>query len=291
MKLSTVNLRELSDIAKIAATEAGAHITANLHQPVSVHYKEGMNSKASSVVTQIDLECQNIILATLEHSIVKYDLGLLTEESVDNKSRFDKDYFWCIDPLDGTLAYSEKRPGYAVSIALVSKAGEPVIGVVYEPVADELSASIKGQGFDIARIRKHHNDNDLKCFLDYSFKNHSKYDLLASEITQASKKLNLSGVKFNYGLGAVMNAYSVLTKENALYLKLPKETPGGGSIWDFAATSCLFIEANLPVSDCFGNDLALNNSATTFMHKCGVLFTSNQILSNHITSFCKELYM
>ena len=53
----------------------------------------------------------------------KYDFGILTEETPDNGSRLVKDYFWCVDPLDGTLPFTEGTPGYSVSIALVSKSG------------------------------------------------------------------------------------------------------------------------------------------------------------------------
>ena len=48
--------------------------------------------------------------------------------------------------LDGTLAYIESRPGYAVSIGLVARDGTPLIGVVYDPVSDVLYSALQGQG-------------------------------------------------------------------------------------------------------------------------------------------------
>ena len=54
-----------------------------------------------------------------------YDLALLTEESEDDRSCFEKDYFWCIDPLDGTLPFTRNEAGYSVSIGLVAEMVRP----------------------------------------------------------------------------------------------------------------------------------------------------------------------
>ena len=51
---------------------------------------------------------------------------VLTEETEDDGGRLRADYFWCVDPLDGTLPFIEGRPGSAVSIALIARDGTPV---------------------------------------------------------------------------------------------------------------------------------------------------------------------
>ena len=48
----------------------------------------------------------------------EFEVGFLSEETEDNGSRFEEDYFWCIDPMDGTLAFINGHPGFSVSIAL-----------------------------------------------------------------------------------------------------------------------------------------------------------------------------
>lgn len=70
----------------------------------------------------------------------------MTEESPDNRERLKKDFFWCIDPLDGTLPFIESTSGYAVSIALVAHDGTPYIGVIYDPVEQVLYHAVKGCG-------------------------------------------------------------------------------------------------------------------------------------------------
>ena len=146
MILTNTDLVILCETAIKAAKQAGSLINEYVDKNVSVQNKEGGDSLASKVLTEVDIKAQDLILNVLSQSIQDYDLALLTEESTDDKSRFEKDYFWCIDPMDGTLAFTEKNPGYAVSIALVSKTGEPQIGVIFDPVTQTLYHAIKGQG-------------------------------------------------------------------------------------------------------------------------------------------------
>ena len=97
-------------------------------------------------MTEVDFKSQQIILELIEPTLEKYDLALLSEEKEDDHSRFQKDYFWAIDPLDGTLPFIENMDGFAVSIALVSKAGIPIIGAVFDPTNSTLYHAIKGCG-------------------------------------------------------------------------------------------------------------------------------------------------
>ena len=58
------------------------------------------------------------------------------EENTNIHPRLTKDYFWCIDPLDGTLPFIEGGNGYAVSIALVAASGEPILAAVHQPTSN-----------------------------------------------------------------------------------------------------------------------------------------------------------
>ena len=149
MQLDSQQLNTLADVAGEAALQAGALIRTFTAGEVEVFRKEGGDSLASQVVTEVDERSQAVILEHLESTIVSYDLALLTEELTDDGSRFEKDYFWCIDPLDGTLPFTQGKPGYAVAIALVRRDGVPMIGVVYDPVLDRLYRAVSGQGLRI----------------------------------------------------------------------------------------------------------------------------------------------
>ena len=146
MKLAVSNLDTLSSTARDAAVAAGEMIVSRIGSVLEIQKKNSGSSEASQVVTEVDIASQDIILDYLQPTLDQFDLALLTEESPDDGSRFEKDYFWSVDPLDGTLPFVEGIPGYAVSIALVSRAGIPVIGVVYDPVQEALYSAVSGQG-------------------------------------------------------------------------------------------------------------------------------------------------
>ena len=122
MNISASDLKELSALAIEAAVQSGDYIQTMVGKHQAARSKDVGDSLASRVVTEVDVESQRRILGVLGKSIVAYDLGFLTEESADDLSRLQKDYFWCVDPLDGTLPFIEGGPGYAVSIALVIEA-------------------------------------------------------------------------------------------------------------------------------------------------------------------------
>ena len=53
--------------------------------------------------------------------------------------------YWAVDALDGTRSFAEGFPGFCVQLAWIEE-GAPVVGVVYEPVADRLYVAAAGQG-------------------------------------------------------------------------------------------------------------------------------------------------
>ena len=79
MKLTNNNLKELCKIAIMAAKEAGQIINEFVDKNVTVNNKEGADSLASQVVTEVDIKAQEIILKILEDTIQNFDLALLTE--------------------------------------------------------------------------------------------------------------------------------------------------------------------------------------------------------------------
>ncbi len=91
-------------------------------------------------VTEVDRMAEQEII-----SVIKYaypDHGIVAEESGETKGN---NYTWIIDPLDGTTNYLHGYPQYAVSIALKNKR-KTEVGVVYDPLRDELFTAEKGGG-------------------------------------------------------------------------------------------------------------------------------------------------
>ncbi|HCX23337.1 MAG TPA: inositol monophosphatase [Cytophagales bacterium] len=282
MKLTKEQLEELCAIAKTTAKTAGVYIQSRFDQEYETKGKVGGDSFASQVVTEVDFKAQEIILEGLSQSIEKYDLGLLTEESTDDQSRLTKDYFWCIDPMDGTLPFTERRTGYAVSNALIAKEGYPVIGVVYVPDLEDCYTSIQGAGVylnDEVLRPISQMDSILHWYMDQSFQKEPYYEKI---VQQMYDQYGSEQVMIHYEYGGVRNAIGVMTSGNGCYFKFPKERNGCGSIWDYAATRLFFEELGLQVSNARGEELHLNDPDTTFMNRQGILYATDELLAKYV---------
>lgn len=98
-----------------------------------------------SPVTLADQEAEKVIKVALTDIVP--GVPFVGEEAVAGGSRPDlsgQEYFWLVDPVDGTKEFISGSGDYTVNIALI-RAGIPVMGVVYAPAKDELYAAA-GEG-------------------------------------------------------------------------------------------------------------------------------------------------
>jgi len=276
-----MDLIELNKVAIEAALAAGKVIQKSMNEKVPIEKKEGGTSYASQVVTAVDRDCETVILSHLLPISNEFDLALLSEETEDDGGRFEKDYFWCIDPMDGTLSFINKRPGFSVSIALIAKDGTPYIGVVYDPSTDNLYNAIRGKGVfknGSPWVIKHSN-NFLTYVTDQQLKDTPRVVDIRNLLNKKIEQLNLNELKEISGSGSVLNAILVLENGPACMLKYPKKEKGGGCIWDFAATACIFHELGLPATSFDGERLNLNKKDNTFFNKVGIFYGNLNIES------------
>lgn len=300
--LSQHHLEQLLVLAAKAAEQAGRYIAKFDRNTLQINNKGGYNSKASQVVTQVDLACEAIIFEQLQPSCEQFNIAFLGEESVSNYTisqhpRLSKPYFWCVDPLDGTLSFIENVPGYAVSIALLNQAGAPILGVVYDPVQHVTFQALTIQndlGNDAVLLKnskpwsleftssEKSKPQMLSLYFDRSFTHLPIYLRIIESLKQRAVKLGYDGIEVYVQAGAVMNALQVMSTAPACYFKFPKSTSGGGSLWDFAATSAIAKAAGIWVSDIHGKSLQLNAPETLFMNQNGIIYASDQYIANEI---------
>lgn len=291
MHLTDTHLQALCSIAIEAAEKAGTLIYSYHNTSVEVNTKDGGDSRASQVVTEVDLKSQELILDILAPTIASYDLALLTEESEDDKERLEKDYFWCIDPIDGTLPFTEGIPGYAVAISLLSKEGIPQIGVIYDPVYKKLYHAIKGLGAfknNIPWVVSEKVNEVLTFYYNRSFQSLPSFNEVVKALHDLAKSAGLKGVEIQQAGGAVMNAISAIDNSPSCYFAFPKKAKGGGSFWDYAATSCIYHELGLPATDIYGKPFFFNHPESTFMNQTGVLYASNSAIAEQIQFLSKQ---
>jgi len=96
------------------------------------------------LVTESDLASEKLIIDRIKthyprHAILAEESGITTAVSGDS------DWKWIIDPLDGTTNYSHGYPCFCVSIGL-ERAGRIELGVVFDPLRDEIFTAERGQG-------------------------------------------------------------------------------------------------------------------------------------------------
>lgn len=292
MILDKKALSELTKIAIIAAEEAGTLISSFTTKNIEIFHKAtGGASEASQVVTEVDLLSQNTILKHINKTLIPYDLALLTEESEDDGSRFQKDYFWCIDPLDGTLPFIEGKPGYCVSIALVTKEGLPVIGVIYDPVRKTTYQGTKGAGAwnNGTQWKSREPNSYLTFYHDRSFFKDHRFDQTKQKLQQFALSEGYSDFKMINAAGGALQACWVKENSPACYLKLPKKSIGGGSLWDFSASAAILNETETSVTDIYGKPLDLNRKDSTFMNHKGVLYASDSNMAKKLITLSESL--
>lgn len=125
------------EIAKKLALSAGSALRSFNPDNVQI----GPSARSAAMVTIPDLIADDIIVSGLQLAF-PYD-AICSEQMPVSCGRFESDRLWLVDALDGNTNLVEHGDEYAVSIGLVVR-GQAVLGVVYNPVRDELFAGAEG---------------------------------------------------------------------------------------------------------------------------------------------------
>jgi len=171
-----LNQIDIQDIVTIAK-EAGDAIMQVYNQDFEVEYKQD-----SSPLTLADKEANNIIEDGLNKLSVSFPILSEEGKEIPYEERKHWEYFWLVDPLDGTKEFVKKNDEFTVNIALIHK-DTPVLGVVYAPALDvcyqakygrgafkdgqklPLKAEVQRNTYKIVASRSHMSD-ETKKFID-----------------------------------------------------------------------------------------------------------------------------
>ena len=164
--------------------------------------------------------------------------GWLSEETVDDPERLGRGLCWLVDPIDGTRDFIRGRPGWAVSVALVSE-GRPLLGILAAPARDEFWSAEAGHG---------------------AWRN--------GMALVASSRTSLAGSRVPAdALPRPDSDLVIVDKPNSIALRIAMvaadeadllATLRWGFEWDVAAAALIAREAGAAVSDAFGQPLAYN---------------------------------
>jgi myo-inositol-1(or 4)-monophosphatase len=123
------------EVAKEAAQAAGESLRSHFEKPLAVKV-----ATAHDIKLEVDVLAQDLITKILlerfpEHALYGEE-GIVGDQSSDHQ--------WVVDPLDGTVNFFYGIPHFCVSIALRFR-GEVIVGVIYDPMRDELWSAEKGK--------------------------------------------------------------------------------------------------------------------------------------------------
>lgn len=229
-----------------AAKSAGLLLKRNIGRRHTIEFKGVID-----VVTEMDIKAEDMIMKTIKARFPEH--GILTEESFEQKS--GSGYRWIIDPLDGTTNYSHGFPIFCVSIAL-EREGEIILGVVFNPMLNELFTAEKGKGayLNSKKIRVSGISELTKSLLATGF----PYDVRTSQDNNISHFANFA-VRVQAirraGSAALDMCYVACGRFDGFWeLKLKP--------WDTAAAMLIIKEAGGIVTDFKGSAFSLYSGET-----------------------------
>jgi myo-inositol-1(or 4)-monophosphatase len=132
-------MKHYLNAAENAARAAGKLLRANFQR------RQRVNAVAAhDIKLEIDVQAQELISKLLLKEFPAHALygeeGIVGDQSSDHQ--------WIVDPLDGTVNYFYGIPHFCISIALRLR-GEIIVGVIYDPIRNEMWASQKG---DVSKL-------------------------------------------------------------------------------------------------------------------------------------------
>lgn len=129
---------QLKDIAL-----AAGHVILDIYNNES---NFGITQKSDdSPLTIADKAANTLICERLAQLPLAYPIISEENKEVPYETRKSYEYYWLVDPLDGTKEFIKRNGEFTVNIALIHK-NLPVMGVVYAPCLDELYWAVKGMG-------------------------------------------------------------------------------------------------------------------------------------------------
>ncbi len=142
------------EVAVETAREAGAILLEEFARPVKISYKGEVD-----IVTQADKRSERTqsfpACATTFPST-----PLWPRRAAGRKA--SSPFRWHVDPLDGTTNFAHGYPCFCVSLGL-EEAGEPIVGVIYQPVSGELFTAVKGEGAYLNQKKIEESHGSIRC--------------------------------------------------------------------------------------------------------------------------------
>ena len=240
MDLSQNELNKMLESAVTAARLAGKRAMEELkHITMSVKYD-------SEVVTQADSICQQIIIDYVKKVYPGH--GFIAEECVGGKlfkqaPDEGQDFWWVIDPIDGTNNYAHGMLIFTVSVAVMS-GGEPIVGAIYDPATDSMYSAAKGSDARLNGRKIVVGEGGLDKFSSVSLDSN-----FGDSVPKWAQEIMVKTRYRNLGTTALHLAY---VANGGLVAAL---MPSAAKLWDIAAGVLIAKAAGAAVTNLEGKEL------------------------------------
>ncbi len=250
-------MRDLLQLA-IGAARAGGDILRRYFQGNYSVTSKGPDNPVTIADTETDILLKSILLKACP------DYGWLSEERADSPERLSRSRVWIVDPLDGTKEFIAGRPEFVVSIGLADN-GQPTLGVLFNPITDELFSAVCGQGAFL-------NGRRIYC---------TRTESLPAAHLIVSRTETAAGL-----WQAHLHQFKSIAPYGSVAYKLAKVAAGYADLhislkpkneWDVCAAHCLLNEAGGVLIDRRGQSIIYNRPATIIPNG---LLAGNPILVN-----------
>ncbi len=229
----------------------------------------------SEPVTDADISSNEIIQRILSPS----GHLVLSEESIDDKKRLERERVWIVDPLDGTTDFVNRTGEFTIMVSLVEN-HKPILGVILSPSSKELYVSQKDQGayhLNEGRwIKIRCNDvADLKKCRAVGSRFH---------LSQQEKQiLEKSGIQKFTQRGSSLKVIDICLGKAELYMT----TTDKMKQWDTCASHSLITEAGGKMTDVYGKELSYNDNS--LRHENGLVVTNGKIHNDVLKILANQL--
>ncbi len=220
-------------------------------------------------VSAADHRAEEILRASLEKARPGY--GFVLEEAGIIEGT-DSTHRWHVDPLDGTTNFLHGIPHFCISVGL-EREGQPVAGVIYDPIKDEMFLAERGKGAFLnnrrLRVAARREMVDAVAYCGLPHIGRPAHPRFLSELTAVTA--SCGGLR-GMGAAALDIAYVAAGRADLYWER-------GIMSWDIAAGIAILREAGGFVSDCEGGP----NPMTTLSICCG-----NEILQRELLALLKR---
>lgn len=239
-------LEAAKDIARQAGKILMTHYDAHSNDP---EYLEVIAKADKSPVTAADHASHNHIIPAL--TALTPNIPIISEENKEHPD-VSGGIFWTVDPLDGTKGFINKNDHFYVKIALIED-GQPILGVIYEPVYDRFHYSMTGAlsyeqtGNDrpeVLATRRAPQKGDLSTL--FNGLHYDKAAYYAARHFLLSHGIDAQELKQANGTSLKAYYMAVASGDADIYLDCGRSTTligGNGFSWDYAPDALILPNA------------------------------------------------